>query len=139
MPRRAKPSIAQPPLTGREFRRLVDGQLSEKQWQKQVEEALDVYGWWWFHVPSNVLVCMRCHAKNYRGIKRGFPDILAIKPPHILWIELKRERGWLDPDQKRVHEMLRACGQTVLHVRPRDREQLLELIAHPDLTKVSGT
>ena len=107
----------------------MDGQLSEKKWQKQVEEALDVYGWWWFHVPANVVVCQYCRRKNYRGIKKGFPDILAIKPPRLLWIELKRERGWLEPEQRQVHEMLRACGQTVLHVRPRDREELLGLIA----------
>lgn len=120
-------------LSGREFRKLIDGQLSEKQWQKQVEEALTVYGWWWMHIPPNVVVCPRCTTKIYRGIAKGFPDILAIKPPYILWIELKRERGQLDSDQRRVLAMLEACDQIVRHARPRDREALLNLIAHPEV------
>lgn len=127
-----KRKLGQLPLSGGEFRRLIDGRLSEQEWQKQVEEALRWYGWWWMHIPPNVVVCPGCHRKIYRGIARGFPDILAIKPPYILWIELKTERGALDPDQQRVHAMLQDCGQRVLRVRPRDRETVLNLIAHPE-------
>jgi hypothetical protein len=130
MPSRA-PKLAQPPLNGREFRRLVDGQLTEAQWQKQIEQALDVLGWWWMHIPSNVVVCPH-GTKVYRGIRKGFPDILAIRPPYILWLELKRERGQLDAEQRRVGKMLEACGQVYLHARPRDRERVLNLIAHPE-------
>jgi hypothetical protein len=110
----------------------MDGSLTEAQWQKSVEQALTVFGWWWMHIPPNVVVCPNCHTKLYRGIARGFPDILAIKPPHILWIELKRERGQLEPEQTTVGQMLQACGQTWLHARPRDRERLMGLIAHPE-------
>lgn len=130
--RSVRPPATQPPLTGREFRRLTDGVLTEAQWQKQIEDALTVFGYWWMHVPSNVVVCPRCKHKIYRGIRKGFPDILAIKPPDILWIELKRERGQLEPEQTEVGQMLQACGQTWIHARPRDREQLLDLIAHPE-------
>jgi hypothetical protein len=125
-------SVLQPPLDGRDFRRLMDGQLKEADWQKQVEEALDVCGWWWMHIPSNVVVCPH-GTKIYRGIAKGFPDILALRPPHILWIELKRDRGGhLESEQRRVGAMLEACGQTWLYARPRDRERLLNLIAHPE-------
>jgi hypothetical protein len=123
--------LRQPPL----FRRVIDGVLTEKDWQQQVEEALRVFGWWFLHIPANVVVCPRCHTKIYRGIAKGFPDILAIKPPRILWIELKGERGHVDPEQRRVKAMLEACGQIVLHARPRDRERLLHLIAHPEATQ----
>lgn len=111
----------------------MDQQLSEKEWQRQVEEALKTFGWESWHIPPNVVVCVRCHTKNYRGIRKGFPDLLAIKPPYILWIELKRERGQLEPEQKHMLEMLKACGQIVLHARPRDRERLFNIIAHPEL------
>lgn len=117
--------MKQPPL----FRRLMDRSLKEKPWQKQVEEALDFYGWWWFHVPPNVVVCPKCRWRIFRGIRKGWPDIVAIKPPRILWIELKTERGQLEPEQTEVGMMLRACGQTWVHARPRDRESLYELIA----------
>jgi hypothetical protein len=131
-PRRSRVPATQPPLTGREFRRLTDGALSEAKWQKQVEDMLDLFGYWWMHVPPNVVVCPRCKTKIYRGIKKGFPDVLAIKPPHILWIELKKERGQLEPEQTLVGQMLLACGQRWVHARPRDREDLLNLIAHPE-------
>jgi len=127
------PTATQPPLTGRDFRRLTDGALTEAQWQKQIERALTLFGWWWMHIPPNVVVCPRCGNKIYRGIKKGFPDVLAIKPPHILWIELKREKGQLEPEQTAVGQMLLACGQIWLYVRPRDRERLLNLIAHPEI------
>lgn len=124
--------MQQPPLDDRKFRRLIDGALSEREWQRQVERALDACHWWWMHIPSNVVVCNRCGAKVYRQIKRGFPDILAIRPPHILWIELKVEqRGTLRPEQRTVREMLQACGQTFIHARPRDRQRLLEIIVDP--------
>lgn len=113
------------------MRRLVDGRLSEKQWQKQVEDALDAFGWWHNHNPPNVVVCPH-GVRIYRGIKRGVPDIWAIKPPYMLWIELKTERGQLDADQRLVMGLIRACGLRALHARPRDRAWLLELIAHPE-------
>ena len=119
-------------LSGQAFRKLIDGNLKEATWQKQVEEALTVCGWWWMHVPPNVVVCPRCHTKVYRGIRKGFPDLFAIKPPHKLWLELKTERGQLEPEQREVLDMLAACGETVLFARPRDREHLLNLIAHPE-------
>jgi hypothetical protein len=110
----------------------MDGRLSEAAWQKSVEDALDLFGWWWLHVPPNVVVCPRCQNRIYRGIRKGFPDLLGIKPPHLLWLELKTEHGHVDPEQRRVKELLEACRQTVLHARPRDRERLLQLISHPE-------
>jgi hypothetical protein len=107
----------------------MDGKLTEREWQKQVEDALTLFGWWFIHIPANVVVCPICHRKIYRGIAKGFPDILAIRPPRLLWLELKRERGQLEPEQRKVGDMLEACGQTWLHVRPRDRAALLKLLA----------
>ena len=125
--------LGQPPLDGREFRKLMDGRLKEASWQKQVEQALDLYRWWWMHIPPNVVVCPKCQTRIYRSIRKGFPDILAIKPPHILWIECKTERGHVEPEQHQVKAMLEASGQLVLHVRPRDRAELFKLIAHSEL------
>lgn len=110
----------------------MDQQLKEAPWQKQIEDALDAFGWWWMHIPPNVVVCPQCRTRIYRGIRKGFPDILSIKPPHILWIECKTERGSVGPEQQRVKAMLEASGQVVVHVRPRDRERLFALIAETE-------
>lgn len=127
-----KRSLLQPPLTGREFRRLMDGELKEKEWQAQVEEALQLYRWKPWHAPPNVVVCDGCRRKLYRNVRKGFPDLFAMRPPYLLWIELKTERGQLEPEQREFLDDLRACGQIVLHARPRDRERLFNVIAHPE-------
>lgn len=129
MARVRRVQLAQPPIGGRDFLRLMDGQLKERQWQQQVERALDAQGWWYIHVPSNVVICPGCRRRIYRGIRKGFPDILAIRPPDILWIELKTTTGSLDRHQRHVRDLLAACGQTFIRARPGDRQQLLAVIA----------
>jgi len=121
----------QPPFHS--MRRLIDGQLTEKQWQKMVEGQLDFFDWLWFHVPPNVIICPNCHWKIFRGIRKGFPDIVAFKNGFKpLWIELKEERGRLRPEQTAMGELLLACGQRWIWARPRDRERVLSLIANPE-------
>ena len=125
--------LNQPPLGGPAFRRLMDGQLKEHEWQGQVEQALDVYGWWWMHIPANVVVCPRCCTRIYRGIRKGVPDIWAIRPPYMLWIECKTQHGHLRPEQRQLMDMIRACGLIAIRARPSDRDRVLELIANPDV------
>jgi VRR-NUC domain len=134
MPRR-KPQRAQLTLSGPAFRKLIDGQLTERAYQRQVEEALGVYRWDpVYHIPPNVIVCRACGAKNYRGIERGFPDIFALREPYQLWLELKGERGRLEPEQRRTTDLLQVCNQPIVlpGIRPRDRERLFDVIAHPE-------
>lgn len=123
-----KPLVSQPPL----FRRLLEKGLREQPWQKQVEAELEFFGWWYMVVPPNVVVCPKCRWKIFRGVAKGWPDIVAIRPPEILFIELKAERGQLRPEQTMVGAMLRACGLRWIHARPRDREELRKLIARPE-------
>lgn len=111
------------------LRRLLDRGLKEQPWQKHVETELAFFGWWYMVVPPNVVVCPRCHWKIFRGVAKGWPDIVAIRPPDILWLELKTERGQLRPEQTAVGQMLLACGQTWRRVRPRDHDELRALIA----------
>jgi hypothetical protein len=124
--------LAQPPLNGRDFRRLMDRHLSETDWQKQVEQALDWFGWWWMHVPANVIVCEFTGRRHYRGIRKGVPDIWAIRPPYMLWLELKTETGPHRPEQDQVMDKIRACDLLAIAARPRDREQVLALLGHPE-------
>ena len=124
--------LAQAPLDGRDFRRLMDGRLSEAAWQKQVEHALDAFGWWWMHVPPNVIVCEFTGRRHYRGIRKGVPDIWAIRPPYMLWLELKTESGARRPEQDQVMDKIRACDLLAMPARPRDREQVLALLGRPE-------
>lgn len=116
------------------LRAELDNRLKEKQWQVKVERALKVFRWWYSHNPPNVIVCTRCGHKNYRGIARGIPDLWIMKPPFMGWLELKRERGWIDHDQQTVQALIDACTVQlpVMNAKPHDRDWLLDVLAHPE-------
>jgi hypothetical protein len=124
--------LAQEPLP--DVRRLVNATIKEAPWQKTVEQALTKHGWWWFHVPPNVVICNVCGNRIYRRIRKGIPDLIAVRPPYVAWLELKTERGTLKAEQKEILGLLERCpGQIVLRARPRDRERVIELITQPEL------
>lgn len=41
---------------------------------------------------------------------RGFPDLILVKPPCIIIVELKRKPNKVEPDQQRWIDALAACG-----------------------------
>ncbi len=50
----------------------------------------------------------------------GFPDLVLMRPPQLLFRELKSERGRLKSEQRRWLDELAACGQDVGVWRPAD-------------------
>ena len=58
------------------------------------------------------------HTRDSRGSQAGFPDLVLIRRPRVVWAELKSERGRLSDDQRAWIEELRACGQTAFVWRP---------------------
>lgn len=94
---------------------------TEKAFQAQVEELLDLQGWFTWHVNLP------------QRSKAGFPDILAIRE-RVMWIELKvlrkGGRGKVMPEQKAFHDMLRSAGQEVYVFwnDDEDWQKLLEVV-----------
>lgn len=61
------------------------------------------------------------HTYDSRRSYPGFPDLVLVKPPRVLFVELKREHGRLSRDQQRWLEALSACPGVETYVwRPRD-------------------
>lgn len=54
-------------------------ELSEKDWQAQVVGVLQDVGF------------ITYHTYNSRRSTAGFPDLVAVKPPRVLFIELKKQ------------------------------------------------
>jgi hypothetical protein len=72
--------------------------MSEADLLRAVTDFLEWRGWRWSHfhdsrrqVAPGVFVGDRAAA--------GFPDIVAVRPPRLLFIELKSEKGKLEPEQ----------------------------------------
>lgn len=59
----------------------------------------------------------------------GFPDLLLFRPPRLLWRELKRDDGRVEPAQARFLAALVACGQDAKVWRPRDWPEIEEALA----------
>lgn len=86
---------------------------SEAEWQSFVTDYAKVKDWWVYHTLRS------------KGSQAGFPDLVLIRPPRLIFVELKREGGKLSPVQRLVLQMLEACHQEVYVWRPSDRDLVI--------------
>jgi len=61
--------------------------MSEKELQRLVIDAADLGGWMIFHDNDS------------RTNRPGFPDLVLLRPPELLFVELKSARGRIRPEQ----------------------------------------
>lgn len=61
--------------------RLVSGDLAEDAFSSQVAGLAGFYGWRGYHTHDS------------RRSARGFPDWVFVRPPELLFVELKPDRG----------------------------------------------
>jgi hypothetical protein len=90
---------------------------TEKAFMQAVLDLAKVYGWRVYH--------------PYLSIRSapGFVDIVAVRPPRLLMIELKSARGQLTSFQQAWLDDLRACdGVEVFIWRPDDWEDLVRVL-----------
>ncbi len=89
--------------------KTLDALVTERDFQQTVLELARVLGW-------------RCyHTHDSRRSEPGFPDIVAVRPPRIIYAELKTERGRLSADQRQWLSLLEGCAGVEVHVwRPSD-------------------
>lgn len=75
----------------------TDQHISEKSFMANVIKLATLTGW----------LCY--HTFNSRRSSPGFPDLVMVKPPNVLFIELKREKGKLSEAQRLWKETLEQC------------------------------
>lgn len=80
--------------------------MTEAQWQQQVVELAALYGWSSYHTYDS----RRSHP--------GWPDLVLCRPPEIVFVELKTDKGRLSAAQCEWLERLAASGQRVFVWRP---------------------
>jgi hypothetical protein len=58
----------------------------------------------------------------------GFPDLVLVRPPRVMFVELKSERGRASPSQREWLDRLSRCESApeVGIWRPRDFDELVE-------------
>jgi hypothetical protein len=88
----------------------IAGAMTEKELMANVTKLLGLLGYLTYHTRF-----------SFRS-NPGFPDIVAVHPiqKRTIWIELKREKGKVSPDQAYWIETLKKAGNEVYVIRPSD-------------------
>ena len=84
--------------------------ITERAFQQQVVQLAKLLGW-----------KVQYHWSE-RFSPKGWPDLTLARPPHILFVELKTEKGQTTPAQDEWLATLALCGQHVFVWRPSDLE-----------------
>jgi len=97
---------------------VLIGDESEKHFMGRVQRAAKVFGWAVFHQLDSV------------GTAPGFPDLVLIKPPRVIFAELKSEHGRLRLSQRLVLSLLARCpGVETYTWRPSDEPVIWRVLS----------
>jgi ribosomal protein L37E len=69
-------------------RQLLDAAQSEKSYQAQIVELAEKCGWWTYHVHDS------------RRSSAGFPDLMIVRGANLHFVEVKAEKGRVQPEQQ---------------------------------------
>lgn len=89
---------------------------TEKSFQADVLEAARLLGWRAYHTHDS------------RHSESGFPDLVLVRRPRVIFAELKSERGAVSDDQQAWIDDLKASRQEVYVWRPSDWDALVEVL-----------
>lgn len=89
--------------------------MTEREWQSQVVQAARLMGWTAYHTHDS------------RRSEPGWPD-LALVRDRLVMAELKTDTGRLSAAQERWLSLLTAAGVEAHVWRPRDIDQVLDVL-----------
>lgn len=91
--------------------------IAEKDFQKQVLQIAKLYRWHAYHPALS------------KWSERGWPDLALVRPPRLVFAELKSEQGKVIEHQERWLALLGACPQVETYLwRPSDLERVAEVL-----------
>ena len=98
-------------------RQVLDNALSERDFQRQVVELAELTGWRTYHTYDS------------RNSHPGFPDLVLVRAPRLIFAELKRERGRVAAAQREWAEDLEACPGVEYYLwRPSDWDEIKQVL-----------
>jgi hypothetical protein len=110
----------------------VPPKLAERQFHAQVVELATWLRWHCWHDRATNMprACRACHAPlDFARNDPGWPDLILIRRPRVLFVELKSDRGRLTDAQAQMLAELRACKQEVYVWRPRDWSKIEKILS----------
>ena len=89
---------------------------TEREFQAAVTELAKTCGWKVYHTYDS------------RRSNPGWPDLVLAKPPRLLFVELKAQKGKLRPEQQEWLQTLLECQQDARIWRPADWEAIEKVL-----------
>jgi hypothetical protein len=91
--------------------------ITERQWLRQLTDLAKTLGWRPYHTQLS------------KWSEAGWPDLALCKPPRLLLVELKSERGKVTPAQQEWLSLLADCpGIEVYLWRPSDLDEAVKVL-----------
>lgn len=125
--------------------RNADGDLTEAGFQAHVIGLARAYGWRVYHAPDNRPAGRTGRPQRLAAPEAvGFPDLVLVRAPRLLFVELKAERGRLGPGQAEWLDELGHAGAEVAVWKPSDWERVQAALGagqprRTDLDPLGGT
>ena len=95
----------------------------ETQWQSQVTDLADMFGWHWYHTYDS------------RRSPEGFPDLVLARPGETIFAELKSEGEELEPEQVIWYDVLKSNPANEVYVWwPKDWDEITERLQRAAIT-----
>lgn len=102
--------------------------ISEKDFQRQVTDLAELYGWQWAHFrPAQTARGWRTPVSGPLGA--GFPDLVLAKPGRLIFAELKRDGARTAATQDAVLAALQAAGGETVVWRPADFDDVVAVLS----------
>jgi len=93
------------------------GDESEKHFLGRVTRLAELYGWVVWHTLDST------------GTRAGEPDLRMVRPPRVIFAELKSEHGRLRLEQTQALALLERCPEVETYLfRPSDWQQIVEVL-----------
>ena len=91
--------------------------LTEADWQALIVQFATLHGW------------LTMHQLHSKGTTAGWPDLVMLRPPELIVVELKSERGKVSAAQQSWLAGLAACGVETYVWRPHDEAEAFARLA----------
>ena len=101
-------------------------EITEKQFSHAIEDLLDICHWRWTHFrPARTVYGWRTALSGHPG----FTDYVAVRPPRLLLLEAKSEKGRVSPAQEAWLHDLSLVETVDVHMwKPSQFEQIKEVL-----------
>lgn len=93
--------------------------ISERDFQQQVVDLARLFGWMEYHTWTSI------HSR------KGFPDLVLLRQPRLIFAELKSAKGKVTVEQQQWIDSLRYVGMEVYAWWPKDWEQIVATLRKP--------